>query len=68
MVVKSQRICGRGAYAYWKPGQITRFAKELGKPRGRMFFAGEHTAVTNRGMEGAMESGERAALEIGEKL
>jgi hypothetical protein len=27
-------------------------------------FCGEHTAVSNRGMEGAMESGEHAAMEI----
>ena len=33
-------------------------------PAGRLFFAGEHTAEAYRGMEAAMESGERAALEI----
>jgi len=53
-----------GSYAYWKPGQITSFANELAKPNGRIHFAGEHTAVMMRGMEGAMESGERAAFEI----
>lgn len=57
-----------GAYAYWKPGQITDFANNLGDPIGRIHFAGEHTAVMNRGMEGAMESGERAAFEIMELL
>jgi monoamine oxidase len=29
-----------------------------------LHFAGEHTAVLLQGMEGAMESGERAALEV----
>ncbi len=53
-----------GAYAYWKPGQITDFANSLADPIGRIHFAGEHTAVMNRGMEGAMESGERAAFEL----
>ncbi len=53
-----------GAYAYWKPGQITELAAEIAKPNGRIHFAGEHTALLARGMEGAMESGERAALEI----
>lgn len=53
-----------GSYAYWKPGQISSFANELGKPNGRIHFAGEHTAVMMRGMEGAMESSERAAFEI----
>lgn len=53
-----------GAYACWQPGQITRYANELAKPLGRIHFAGEHTAAIARGMEGAMESGERAALEV----
>ena len=57
-----------GAYACWEPGQITRFANEVAKPHGRLFFAGEHTAAVARGMEGAMESGERAALEVMEIL
>ena len=51
----------RGAWAYFRPGQITRFAAAMGAPRGRIRFCGEHLAVANRGMEGAMESGERAA-------
>jgi monoamine oxidase len=31
---------------------------------GRIHFCGEHTVQANRGMEGAMESAERAALEV----
>lgn len=53
-----------GAYACWAPGQIAAFANEIGKDLGRIHFCGEHTAATARGMEGAMESGERAALDI----
>ena len=53
-----------GDWAYWQPGQVSSFATELGKPHERIHFCGEHTAVSNRGMEGAMESGERAALEV----
>ena len=53
-----------GAYACWAPGQIAGFANEIGKDWGRIVFCGEHTAATARGMEGAMESGERAALDI----
>lgn len=53
-----------GAYACWAPGQITAFANEIGKPLGRIHFAGEHTSEVARGMEGAMESGQRAALEV----
>ena len=54
----------RGAWAYFRPGQITRFAATMGAPHGRVRFCGEHLAVANRGMEGAMESGERAAAGI----
>jgi monoamine oxidase len=43
---------------------VTRFAGIIGRPHGRLHFCGEHLAVANRGMEGAMESGERAAAEI----
>jgi monoamine oxidase len=53
-----------GAYAAWAPGQISRFANLIGRARGRLHFSGEHTADAMRGMEGAMESGERAALEV----
>lgn len=53
-----------GDWAVWHPGQITAFSSEIGKAHGQLHFCGEHTAVSNRGMEGAMESGERAALEV----
>jgi len=54
----------RGAWAYFRPGQITRFAAAMSAPHGRIGFCGEHLARANRGMEGAMESGERAAMQI----
>ncbi|MGJ8563076.1 MAG: FAD-dependent oxidoreductase [Alphaproteobacteria bacterium] len=57
-----------GAYAAWKPGQLSTFGKGISKPAGRIHFAGEHTAVVARGMEGAMESGERAAFEVADAL
>lgn len=53
-----------GMYAYWRPGMIARFKADMAKARGRIFFAGEHTADSTRGLEGALESGERAATEI----
>lgn len=53
-----------GDWAVWAPGQVTACAAVVGKPHARIHFCGEHTAVSNRGMEGAMESGERAAFEI----
>ena len=53
-----------GDYAVWEPGQVTEFLHAIGQPHGNIHFCGEHTALSNRGMEGAMESGERAAFEI----
>jgi monoamine oxidase len=53
-----------GAWAYFRPGDVTRYAAKLGAAHGRLHFCGEHLAAESRGMEGAMESGERAASEI----
>jgi monoamine oxidase len=53
-----------GSWLRWQPGQISEFAAILAQPSGRLFFAGEHTAIANTGMEGAMESAERAVDEI----
>ncbi len=53
-----------GDWAIWGPGQVSGFFHDLAKPHGRIHFCGEHTAVANRGMEGAMESGDRVAMEI----
>ena len=52
-----------GGWAYFRPGQVRRLAPAMAAPHGRIHFAGEHLAQANRGMEGAMESGERAARE-----
>ena len=53
-----------GGWAYFRPGQVTRFGSSMSAPHGRIHFCGEHLARIDRGMEGAMESGERAAEEI----
>ncbi len=53
-----------GHLPYRAPGQVAKFGDVLGKPQGRVHFAGDHTATLMTGMEGAMESGERAALEV----
>ena len=54
----------RGGWAWFRPGEINRFAVEMGRPHGPLHLCGEHLARTARGMEGAMESGERAARDI----
>ncbi|WP_235976775.1 FAD-dependent oxidoreductase [Sandaracinobacteroides hominis] len=55
-----QRGCGFSL----APGQVNRFARTMPEPWKTMHFAGEHTRRTDFGMESAMESGERAVLEI----
>jgi len=57
-----------GMYAYWRPGMIAKFKAGMSKPAGNVYFAGEHTADSTRGLEGALESGERAAFEMLEKV
>ena len=59
----------RGSYAAYLPGQYTRYYGYVGRPEGSIHFAGEHTATANQGfLEGAVESGERAAEEIAAAL
>jgi len=57
-----------GDWAIFAPGQVTGLLPTMAQPHGRVHFCGEHTATMNRGMEGAMESGERVALEVAERL
>lgn len=53
-----------GDWAVWEPGQIKDFIIKMHEPHGNLHFCGEHTSLSNRGMEGAMESGERVAFEV----
>ncbi len=53
-----------GDWAVWRPGQVMKLADHVGRPHGRLHFCGEHTARANRGMEGALESGDRVAFEV----
>jgi monoamine oxidase len=53
-----------GAWACWKPGQITQHAKAVAAPHGPLHFAGEHTGEALRGIEAAVSSGQRAAREV----
>jgi monoamine oxidase len=55
----------RGSYSYWKVGQYTKFAGIEGRRQGTCHFAGEHTSLDFQGyLQGAVETGERAAAEI----
>jgi monoamine oxidase len=64
-VVWEQDPWARGGYAYFDPGFPPALRPWLALPTGRIFFAGEHTSVKWQGyMNGAVESGRRAAAEI----
>jgi len=54
----------RGAFAVYRPGQMTTLMPALASAEGGLHFAGEHTSVWTGWMEGALESGERAAREV----
>jgi monoamine oxidase len=55
----------KGSYSYWKVGQYTQFAGVERAREGNCHFAGEHTSIDFQGyLNGAVETGERAAGEI----
>jgi len=60
-------LVGGFRHSFW-PGQVTKFAHHMILPHQRLHFAGEHTRRLEIGMESAMESGERAALEVLDRL
>ena len=51
----------QGSYTAFQPGEVTAYWAQLREPVGPLVFAGEHIAVHQGYMEGALESGERAA-------
>lgn len=54
-----------GAYAAFLPGQYTRLWGYTGRAEGRAHFAGEHTSTYSQGyLNGGVESGQRAAIEV----
>ncbi|MCI0625217.1 MAG: FAD-dependent oxidoreductase [Acidobacteria bacterium] len=54
----------QGAYSWFRPGEMTSWLPIIKQPEGRLHFAGEHTSVLPATMEGALESGIRAAREV----
>ena len=53
-----------GAFALFDPGQQTLLHDEIVKPEGRIHFAGEHASLYHAWIQGAFESGLRAAIAI----
>ena len=65
MVVWEDDPWAGGGYAYFDPGFDPRLRDWLARPAGRVVFAGEHTSIRWQGyMNGAVESGQRAAREV----
>jgi monoamine oxidase len=54
----------RGAFALFAPEQQSRLQADIVQPEGRIHFAGEHCSLYHAWIQGALESGIRAALEI----
>lgn len=53
-----------GAFVLFEPEQQTLLQRAIVKPEGRIYFAGEHCSLTHRWIQGAVESGLAAALDI----
>jgi len=53
-----------GAFALFDPGQQTLLHQHIIAPEGRIHFAGEHASLAHAWIQGAIESGLRAAHEI----
>jgi len=56
----------KGAFAWFKRDQMATLLPHIARPEGRVFFAGEHTSPWFGWMQGALESGNRAAHEVNE--
>jgi monoamine oxidase len=54
----------RGAFAVFGPGQMSALMPNIARPENGIHFAGEHTSSWTGWMEGALQSGERAAREV----
>jgi monoamine oxidase len=57
-----------GAFTYFQPGQLTTLLPAAQQPEGLIHFAGEHTSAWHGWMNGALESGNRAAAEVDQAL
>ena len=53
-----------GAFALFDPGQQTLLHDDIVRPEGRIHFAGEHASLYHAWIQGAFESGLRAAVAI----
>ncbi|HEX9633954.1 MAG TPA: FAD-dependent oxidoreductase [Candidatus Limnocylindria bacterium] len=56
----------RGAFAMFAPEQQTQLQEDIVRSEGRILFAGEHCSLYHAWIQGALESGIRAASQIHE--
>jgi monoamine oxidase len=55
-----------GPFVETTPGQLSTICVGIERPEGRVHFAGEHTSRWHGWMQGALQSGLRAAKEVNE--
>ncbi len=53
-----------GAFPVFRPGEMSTLMPVMARPENGIHFAGEHTSPWTGWMEGALQSGERAAREV----
>ena len=58
----------RGAFAWFKRCQMAEIMPHVATREGRVFFAGEHTSPYFGWMQGALQSGNRAAAEVNDAV
>ncbi|UOR13028.1 flavin monoamine oxidase family protein [Halobacillus amylolyticus] len=63
----AQNPFSAGCFTLFSPHQVVNFGDYISTPEGRLHFAGEHTSSFHGWVEGAIESGIRAAYEINER-
>ncbi|TMW72775.1 flavin monoamine oxidase family protein [Alteribacter natronophilus] len=62
----AQNPFAAGCFTLYAPNQAAEYPAIIKQPEGRMHFAGEHTSNLHGWVEGAVESGVRAAVEVNE--
>ncbi|WP_332308743.1 flavin monoamine oxidase family protein [Halobacillus mangrovi] len=63
----SQNPYSAGCFTLFKPNQAASFPEIIKRPEGRIHFAGEHASDFHGWIEGAIQSGVRAAMEMNKR-
>ena len=64
---RDNELWSRGAYAWFRPGEMSSLLPHIASPEGRIHFAGDHTSPVPGWMNGALQSGNRAAREVADR-